>query len=536
MTTDRTADVADHDSVEDTLARLFAEVLQLPHAPAEGDFFDLGGSSVLVPRLVNRACEETGLPVQPADVFAAPTPAGLARRLEGRAGVEGRLAAGERRCEPPPVSYAQSRLWLHEQFHGPSPLYNVVLVFRLEGRIDAAALRLAVLDVMARHEALRTVFDEVAGRPVQRVLTMSAVGEPFTRESPTADSLESAVERVSRYSIDVEHEAPLRAWLFEPPDAEAVLALVVHHIACDGWSLERMIRDLAASYAARAGGTAPSWEPLPVRYTDFARWQRMLLGDETDPASEMATQLAYWRHTLRGVPAELALPRDRVRPAKPSFRGGIVEFPLDAALLDQLASLARACSATLFMVLHAGVVALLARLGAGTDIAIGTFVAGRTHEALDDLVGFFVNTTVVRSDLSASPTFRRLVAQVRESMLGALEHQDVPFDMVVEALRPPRVPGANPLFQVATVLDTATELPLRLPGVRVVPLTTPLAVAKFDLTFAFSVAGGGLTSQLRYATDLFDHDTVQAMGRGLEAVLRDMAVQPDALAGPPVAR
>ncbi len=242
--------------------------------------------------------------------------------------------------------------------------------------------------------------------------------------------------------------------LFELGEREHVLLLLLHHIAGDGWSLAPLTRDLATAYAARREGRAPAFTPLPVSYADYTLWQRDLLGDADDPASPHAAQLAHWRDALSGAPAQLDLPTDHARPAVASHRGATVEFRLDAALHDRLAALATACDSSLFMVLQAAFAAVLTRHGAGTDIPVGSPVAGRTDDALDQLVGFFVNTLVLRTDTSGDPAFRDLVRRVREVDLAAYTHQDLPFEKLVEELNPERTLARNPLFQVVLALQS----------------------------------------------------------------------------------
>ncbi|NEE22206.1 non-ribosomal peptide synthetase, partial [Streptomyces sp. SID7499] len=306
--------------------------------------------------------------------------------------------------------------------------YNLPVALDLDGPVNSSALRAAFGDVVARHEALRTIFPDRDGTPHQAVLDATVAAPEFTELDVTAGELDDAVRRIAGEGFDLTVELPVRAALLRVDGRPAALVVVMHHIVVDGWSTGPFARDLAAAYGARCDGAAPAWEPLPVQYPDYTLWQRSVLGDEGDPDSVAATQLAYWRETLAGLPDELSLPVDRARPAIPSHGGGWATFRMSPALHRDLAALARRCRASMFMVLQAGMSVLLHRLGAGTDIPLGTPVAGRTDESLDDLVGFFVNNLVLRGDLSGDPTFAELLGRIRDADLSAYAHQDVPFE------------------------------------------------------------------------------------------------------------
>ncbi|GAB2962976.1 non-ribosomal peptide synthetase [Saccharothrix stipae] len=500
---------------EEILCGLFAQVLGLPAVGAEDDFFALGGHSLLATRLVSRVRGALGAELGIRDLFAAPTPRGLACRLT-TGSTRPPLRPADR-PDPLPLSFAQQRLWVLHQLG--SAAYNSPWALRLRGDLDVTALRAALADVVARHESLRTVFPQVDGEPVQRVLDTAAELTVVSAGGPDTD-VDATVAELSSYAFDLAAEPPLRAHLLVISPVEHVLVLVLHHIASDGWSKAPLLRDLATAYGARVGGDAPDWAPLPVQYADYALWQRELLGDEDDPDSLVSTQLAFWRDTLAGVPEQLDLPADRPRPAVPSGRGGLVAAEFGTATRDAVRALADATGSTTSMVLHAALAALLTRLGAGTDIPIGSPVAGRTDEALDDAVGFFVNTLVLRADTSGDPAFGELLARVRAADLAAYDHQDVPFERVVEELNPTRSLSRHPLFQVTLVVqNNAGGGGSSLPGLAVEPVSAWTPTAKFDLVLAVTEHDGGLTANLEYAADLFDDGTARALVARLERLL-----------------
>ncbi|MFF5906416.1 amino acid adenylation domain-containing protein [Streptomyces sp. NPDC012623] len=525
---------------EELVCSAFAHVLGVPRVGAEDDFFALGGHSLLAVRLVSRIRAVLGVEVSVRAVFEAPTPAGLARGLARPGGAARPAVVAVPRPRELPVSPAQSRLWFLDRLEGPNHMYNICLRLRLSGQLDTAALRAALGDVVARHESLRTTFPLVGDQPSQRVRPVEEAAVDLPVTAVGAEELEERLGGLAAHAFDLAAEHPLRADLFRlapggsPDGEEWVLSVVLHHIAGDGWSMGPLWRDLSEAYAARCAGHAPEWEPLPVQYADYTLWQRALLGEADDPGSVLAGQVAYWKDRLRGAPQELALPVDRARPAVASRRAGWVPLRIPAEVYAGLTELARGQGVTMFMLLHAAVAVLLSRSGAGRDIVIGSPVAGRLDQALDDLVGFFANTLVLRTDLSGDPDFVELLDRVRAASLEAFEHQDVPFERLVEELAPARSMARPPLFQVLLAVQNNPRTVPRLPGVRVAEKPAGLLSARFDLDIEVherrDEAGTpvGLDGGIVFAAELFDQLTVETLAARLVRVLEAVTADPAA--------
>ncbi|MFD7032576.1 amino acid adenylation domain-containing protein [Streptomyces sp. NPDC059917] len=514
-------------AAEERVASVFAELLGLAAVGAEDDFFRLGGHSLLATRLVARL-RSSGTACSVRDVFESRTVAGLARRLAGRSGPDRPEPVAADRPERLPMALAQARLWFLDRLEGPSATYNVPLALDLDGPVDAAALRAAVADVVARHEALRTVFGEDAQGPYQRVLEPEAVRVPFSVEPVEPDLAGEALDAAVGYVFDLERELPVRVTLMSQSASRHVLLVLFHHIASDEWSTGPFLADLAQAYAARSAGRAPRFAPLPVQYADYALWQRELLGDGADPASVAALQTEHWRRTLAGIPTEPALPVDRARPAVPSHAGRTVTVGLPEHLVAGLEALAAGAGTTPFAVVSAAVAALLHRLGAGEDVPLGFPASGRSAQVLEPLVGFFVNTLVLRADLSGDPAFTELLARTSRAVTGALDHGDLPFDAVVEAVAPERSLSRHPVFQTMVAYEggSAPSTDLFGPAVTAVERQVGAGAAKFDLEVLFRRRPVGMTCGIRYAVDLFDESTVMALAGRLVQLLDAAAADP----------
>ncbi len=434
-----------------------------------------------------------------------------------------------------PLSFAQRRLWFLHRLEGPSATYNIPFVLRLDGPLDTAALAAAVTDVVTRHETLRTLVVENAdGTPEQRILPPGEADVRFRVvdvAAHEAGGVDAALHAALCEGFELETQLPLRTTVFRLSPREHVLAFVFHHIAVDGASMAPFLQGLMSAYAARREGGAPEWTPLPVQYKDYTLWQRELLGDESDPDSVSAAQIAYWRQELAGVPQPVQLPLDRPRPTMSGHRGGHVGFELEPELLSGLGKLAAHHGATAPMLAQAALAVLLHALGGGDDVTIGSPIEGRADEQLDELIGFFVNTWVLRADLSGNPTFGGLLEQVRDKALAAYDNQDVPFERLVEVLDLDRSTAYQPLFQVMLAWQFVWP-PIEMPGLRVTPVPAGTGTAKFDLFFNIVPhASGGAYGRLEYASELFDPATAASIADRYVRVLRQVVADPGARLG-----
>ncbi len=518
---------------EKAVAEVLADVLGRIDLGATANFFDLGGNSLTATRLLARLDDTFDTRLQIRDLFDHPTVAGLSTVIDaqrGRAALPA-LVAGPR-PEQLPLSPAQARMWFVNRFDPASGAYNVAVALRLTGTLDVDALRSAVTDIVGRHETLRTRYPEDSNGPRQEILPVASAVDPLTL---TVEDLhgtldEWLVEVVGR-GFDVTREIPLALNVVREDADRHVVALVVHHIAIDGWSMQALARDLVAAYGARASGHVPDWEPLPVGYADYALWQHGLLGGIDDPESVAAAQLAFWRETLAGAPDLLDLPTDRRRPSVPSFRGGTVTADVPTEVYTACTELARAHDASLFMVLHTALTVLLARTSGTYDVTVGTPVAGRGHRDLDDVVGMFVNTLPLRTRFDASLSFTAALTAVRDNDLAAYSHADLPFEQLVEALAPARSTSHQPLFQTVLALDVPRPGAVTLPGLEIEVLPVDFGIAKFDLEFAVTEHERHATVTLTFARDLFEESTAAMLVDRFVRVLESAVADPDASIG-----
>nr|WP_030410856.1 non-ribosomal peptide synthetase [Streptomyces sp. NRRL S-1448] len=528
--TGRTEAVAPRTDAERRTAAIWADVLGVPEVGVTDDFFALGGDSILSIRLTSRLAEAFGTELTPRAVFTHPTPAALAALLtapEQPADRPGTALVPVGRDTPLPQSFAQQRLWFLDSFAPESTEYLTPLALRLRGRLDTTALTAALTALAARHESLRTTFDSVDGQGVQIVHPPQDVPLPLhdLTELPPGDRparLAQLLADERTRPFDLRRGPLLRAGLIRLADDHHVLTLTLHHIVTDGWSTGILTGDLAHLYRAALTGTPATLPPLPVQYADVAQWQRTAL---TGPAAE--DQLRWWKERLTGI-EPLQLPTDRPRPPVRTRHGATTGLVLPPETARRLAEFGRTRRTTLFMTLVAAVQTLLARLSGQRDIAVGTVTSGRERPETQRLIGFFVNTLVLRSTVEPERSFPDFLADVRDTVLDAFAHQDVPFERVVDEVQPDRDTSRTPLFQAMVVLQNAPGAPMDLPGLQVSDIEPEREEAPFDLTLEFAEAdSGALHGLLTYHTDLFDAATAHRIADQLTTLLTALADDPE---------
>ncbi len=518
---------------EEVMCGLWCEVLRVKEVGIEDDFFALGGHSLLATQLMSRVREAFGVEVPLRKLFAGPTVAELAAHVERLLGNGAGVAAAPRVVRAPrdgrlPLSFAQRRLWFLSRLEPASGFYNIPVAVRLSGGLDVGALRRTLAEVVRRHEALRTLFAEVEGEPVQVISPAAALRLPLIDLSGLDEAeREAAATRlaaeVAQTAFDLSQDLLIRARLLRLSADEHLALLTMHHIVADGWSMGVLVKEVAALYTAFSQGLPSPLPELDLQYADYAVWQREWLRGEA-----LEEQLGYWRRQLAGSLPVLELPADRPCPAVQSFRGSQSTFALRPEVVEAVKGLSRREGVTLFMTLLAAFQVLLHRYTGQTDIVVGSAVAGRNRGETEGLIGFFVNTLVLRVALSGNPRFRELLRQVREVTLSAYAHQDVPFDKLVEELRVERTPGRTPLFQVAFGLQNTPAETLSLPGLTLTPAGAEPEAGRFDLTVWVEEAEGGARVRWSYNTDLFEAGRVERMQRHFEELVASAAGEPGA--------
>ncbi|NJQ03749.1 condensation domain-containing protein, partial [Streptomyces zingiberis] len=551
---ERVSDRRPRTETEERLCRVFADVLELERVGPGDDFFELGGDSGLAMRLAGRVREEFGAELAIRQFFGSPTPSGVARLLATKArpvlrpadrrdGVNGAAGAqdvaGAAGAGPAgvPLTAGQLGTWLRSRLGDEAGVHRLSVALHLGGDLDREALHAALGDVAARHEILRTTFDgDRAGDLRQRVHGVAGARPALAETPATADGLPELLATHAGREFDLAREMPWRAQLFTLGATEHVLLLVVHRIAADDASLDLLVRDLATAYGARREGRLPERAPLPLQFADYALWERELLAGEERPDSLVNDQLAYWKDTLAGLGAELDLPADRPRPPVASHRAGSVPVRVDTGLHARLVDLTEEAGATTFDAVQAALVVLLVRLGAGTDVTVGTLVPRRDEPDLESLAGPFAGPLALRTDASGDPSFRELLERVRDAGQEARAHRDVPFERVADVLGLPPSLARHPVFQVLLEVGDSVEEPWdpwELPGLRTTrtgagPEATELDLV-FGLTERYASDGepAGIEGRLRYATERFDETTAGALARRLTRVLEQVTADPE---------
>ncbi len=517
-------------ALEQQLASIWAKVLGLAQVGANQNFFDLGGHSLLATQIIIRIRKELEQNVPFQQLFEMPTIEELASWLSTQPKID---TAAPIALKPLPaklkasLAWVQEPLWILDRLVPNHPFYSVPTALELSGHLDTQNLEKALQAIVNRHEALRTVFVIQNGKPVQIVQERGAC--PLTlidlsalSEAERAIALKTQLVEAARVPFNLAEDVLLRATLFKLGANRHVLLLNLHHIVCDGWSVSLLLQELTAIYTAFIADHPSPLAPLPVQYSDFSLWHRQWLQPET-----CERQLTYWKTQLAdGVPL-LALPSDFSRPALPTYDGKRQFFKLAASLTQSLKALSRETGTTLYMTLLAAFQTLLYRYSGQDDIAVGSLLASRPHGDLEQLIGFFPNTVVLRSDLSGTPSFRQLLQRVKTITLGAYAHQDIPFDQLVQALHPDHKPGQNPFFQVLFNLQNTPNLDCALPELTLAPIELDNGTAKFDLFLELAEQPTGMSGYFEYSTDLFRAETIARMSQHFVNLLNAMVANPD---------
>jgi amino acid adenylation domain-containing protein len=521
---------------EEIIANIFATVLNQQNIGINDNFFSLGGHSLLATQLISRLRLAFNVEIPLRAVFESPTVTQLdiaiaQLRSQERGLILPPIQAIEGDREQLPLSWAQERLWFLNQLEGDSATYNMPAAVKIAGDLDINALQQALSEIVHRHEILRTSIQTVNGTPIQvihpQVTTSINVVDLQQLLAPERETLlEQQIQLEASIPFNLENAPLIRCSLLQISAREYVLLLTMHHIVSDGWSMGIFISELSSLYAAFCAGDPSPLPALPLQYADFAVWQKRWLSGVV-----LETQLNYWRSQLQGSPELLQLPTDRPRPVVQTYHGRTQSFELNQDLTQKLQSLSAESGTTLFMTMLAAFVTLLYRYSGQSDILVGTPIANRNRNEIESLIGFFVNTLVLRSNFENNPSFESLLAQVRETTLQAYEHQDVPFEQVVEALQPQRSLSHSPLFQVMFVLQNVPMTEFELPGVTLTQLDGDSTIAKFDLTLSMSETDQGLVGSWEYNTDLFEGSTIERMATHFQNLLSAIVENPATTVG-----
>ncbi|MBE8991384.1 amino acid adenylation domain-containing protein, partial [Nostoc sp. LEGE 12450] len=522
--------VAPRTPTEEILSLIWQQVLKVEQVGIYDNFFELGGHSLLATQLISRVRSSLKVELQLRSLFAAPTIAQLSPLIQQLQQQNLEFAAPPilRRAENSemPLSYAQQRLWFLDQFEPNSASYNIPFGLHLVGTLNVVALEQSLIEIIHRHEALRTNFITVDGQATQIIQTqpnwsVTVVNLQHLALTEQEIAAQKLVQQKAFEPFDLAHDALIRATLIVLSQTEQWLLVCMHHVVGDGWSIGVFVQELQAIYNAYSQSQPSTLLPLPIQYADFALWQRQWLVGEV-----LNSQLSYWKQQLANAPTFLPLPTDRPRPAVQTFNGAYQEFALSSELTQRLVQLSQQQGVTLFMTLLAAYNTLLYRYTGQTDILVGTPIANRDRTELEGLIGFFVNTLVMRTNLAENPTFSELLPRIREMALSAYAHQDLPFEMLVEALQPERDLSYTPLFQVMFVLNNAPKSKIELTRLSVSSLPIESAIAKFDLTLSMENAATGLFGGWEYNTDLFDSNTIKRITGHFVTLLEAIVANP----------
>jgi acyl carrier protein len=518
--------------IEKTIAKIWTQILGLEAVSIDDNFFELGGHSLLATQVISRIRQDFQIEFPLQKIFELPTIADLATAVEAIKQAEDSLLA------PPilpvsrenhlPLSFAQQRLWFIEQLQPNNAAYNIASAVRVLGELNITALESCFNEIIKRHESLRTAFIAVEGLPMQVItknlqLSLPVIDLQTRSKSEQETQIQQIINQETQQPFDLSQLPLLRVILLKLSSTEYVVIFTMHHIISDAWSTAVIIRELIALYPAFAEGKSFALPELPIQYADFAVWQRQLLQGQV-----LENHLTYWKQKLGAALPVLKLPYNQNQTVTPSNKAGVQTFSLSPELSQALNTLSRQENVTLFMTMVAALKTLLYRYTGQDDIVIGTDVANRNRSETEGLIGFFVNLLVLRTDISGYPTFRELLQRVRKVTLEAYNHQDLPFDKLVEELRPERHLSNTPLFQVLFVMDNVPTQNLQLPGLTLSPIEVEAKTAKFDIALFMSETKSGIKGSWLYKTDLFAAVKISSLFDNFQALLSSITTQPDA--------